>query len=91
MSSDQNNQDPQISRRTFMGGALATTAAATTVLPGCKFVAGSGSNTIPEPPNFPAEIELYQQSFINWARETKVAGVWFCSPQTGEDVVTLAN
>lgn len=32
------------------------------------FVAGSGSNTIPAPPNFPEGIELFQQGFINWAR-----------------------
>lgn len=79
-----------MSRRKFIGGAVAT-AAATTVLPGCKFVAGSGSNTIPEPPQFPLDIELYQKSFINWAREVKIAGVWFCAPKTGEDVVTVAN
>lgn len=90
MSSNDSNSSVEFSRRKFMGGAMAT-AAATTVLPGCRFVAGSGSNTIPEPPDFPAGIELYQQSFINWARETKVAGVWFCSPQTADDVVTLAN
>lgn len=57
-----------LSRRTFVGGALATASAAT-VLPGCKFVASSGSNTIPAPPNFPEGIELFQQGFINWARE----------------------
>jgi hypothetical protein len=69
-----------LSRRAFLGNALATAAAAT-VLPGCKVVAGSGSNTIPVPPNFPQGIEVYQQGFINWARETKVAGVWSCSPK----------
>lgn len=79
-----------MSRRKFMGTALAAAGAAT-VLPGCKFVAGSGSNTIPEPPDFPQGIELYQQGFINWARETKVNGVWSCSPATAEDLSVLAN
>ncbi|MDY6921200.1 MAG: twin-arginine translocation signal domain-containing protein [Pseudomonadota bacterium] len=55
---------PAFSRRKFLGGAAAT-AAAGTLLPGCRFVAGSGSNTIPEPPDFPAEVELYQQGFVN--------------------------
>ncbi|MCG8315546.1 MAG: FAD-binding protein [Pseudomonadales bacterium] len=90
MENNSKDQSISLSRRRFMTAAVATTATAT-VLPGCKFVAGSGSNTIPEPPNFPAGIELYQQEFINWARETKIAGVWFTAPQTAEDVVTLAN
>lgn len=90
MGSGDTTQISTLSRRKFMGAALAT-AAASSVLPGCKFVAGSGSNTIPEPPNFPAGIQLFQQGFINWARETKVAGVWSCSPNNGADVVTLAN
>mgnify|MGYP002853648948 CR=1 FL=1 len=81
---------PAFSRRKFLGGAAAT-AAAGTLLPGCRFVAGSGSNTIPEPPDFPAEVELYQQGFVNWARETKIAGVWFCSPRSALEVVTVAN
>ena len=90
MKAENNNQQPEFSRRKFLGGAAAT-AAATTLLPGCKFIAGSGSNTIPEPPEFPAGIELYQQTFVNWARETKISGVWFCSPRNGEEVLEVAN
>ncbi|MGB3623046.1 FAD-binding protein [Ketobacter sp. MCCC 1A13808] len=89
MSSESVKHGLSFTRRKFMGAALA--AGAVTTLPGCKFVAGSGSNTIPEPPDFPPGIELYQQGFINWARETKVSGVWSCSPVTADDVVTLAN
>lgn len=89
-SSSNNNHGPSLSRRKFLGGTVATVAAGT-VLPGCKFVAGSGSNTIPMPPEFPTGIELYQQSFVNWARETKISGVWFCSPRSAEEVVTVAN
>ena len=88
--SSNTNATGAFSRRKFLGGAVATTASVS-LLPGCKFVAGSGSNTIPEPPNFPAGIELYQQGFVNWAREIKIAGVWFSSPKSGEDVVKLAN
>lgn len=90
MTAEANSRPTGLSRRTFVGGALATASAAT-VLPGCKFVAGSGSNTIPVPPNFPEGIELFQQGFINWARETKVAGVWSCSPMNAADVARLAN
>lgn len=90
MSAEVSISNHAVTRRRFMGTALAT-AAAGSVLPGCKFVAGSGSNTLPVPPNFPAGIELFQQGFINWARETKIAGVWSCSPRTAADVVTLAN
>lgn len=80
---------PSLSRRKFLGSAA--TVAAGSMLTGCKFVAGSGSNTIPEPPAFPAGIELYQQGFVNWARETKISGVWFCSPRTAEEVLAVAN
>lgn len=90
MSADDSIASHSLTRRRFMETALAT-AAAGSVLPGCKFVAGSGNNTLPVPPNFPVGIELYQQGFINWARETKIAGVWSCSPRNAEDVVTLAN
>ncbi|RLU04215.1 MAG: FAD-binding protein [Ketobacter sp.] len=90
MKAENNSQQTEFSRRKFLGGAAAT-AAATTLLPGCKFVAGSGSNTIPEPPEFPEGVELYQQTFINWARETKISGVWFCSPRDGEEVLAVAN
>ena len=90
MKAENNNQQPEFSRRKFLGGAAAT-AAATTLLPGCKFIAGSGSNTIPEPPAFPEGVELYQQTFVNWARETKISGVWFCSPRDGEEVLAVAN
>lgn len=89
-SATDNNDNPSISRRKFLGGTLAT-AAATTILPGCKVVAGSGSNTLPEPPEFPTGIELYQQAFENWAREVKISGVWFCSPRTPDEILIVAN
>ncbi|OUS25467.1 hypothetical protein A9Q99_21315 [Gammaproteobacteria bacterium 45_16_T64] len=88
-TSDEKN-NTSMSRRKFLGGTLAT-AAAGTVLPGCKVVAGSGSNTIPEPPQFPENIELYQRTFTNWAREVKISGVWFCSPMTADEVLQVAN
>lgn len=89
MSADNPSYLSNLSRRQFIRGAAASSAVA--FMPGCKFVAGSGSNTIPEPPNFPEGIELYQQGFINWAREIKIAGVWFSSPKSAADVVVLAN
>ncbi len=81
---------PVITRRKFIGRTIAA-AIATSVLPGCRIVAGSGNNTIPEPPNFPQGILLYQEAYENWARETKIRSLWTCSPATPADVVRVAN
>lgn len=78
-----------LSRRTFLTGAAS--AAALTFLPSERIYASTRRNTIPVPPNFPAGITLYQQTYTNWAQELSVANVWTCSPATSADVVTLAN
>ncbi|HET8704818.1 MAG TPA: cholesterol oxidase substrate-binding domain-containing protein, partial [Pseudomonadales bacterium] len=90
MTSANNTPRSVLTRRNFVKGTLAM-AAAGTFLPGCKHSSGSGSNTIPVPPDFPQSISLYQQTFINWARETIIPDVWFCSPANPEDVITVAN
>lgn len=43
------------------------------------------------PPAFPAGVELYRQSYRNWAGEIRVDDVWTCAPATAADVVTVAN
>jgi FAD/FMN-containing dehydrogenase len=43
------------------------------------------------PPNFPPGISLYQQAFINWARDISVDPMWTCTPTTPADVATVCN
>jgi len=86
---DSTDASTGLTRRTFISGVAG--AAALTLMPGERLYAGSGKNTIPVPPNFPAGIPLYQQTYTNWAQEISVADVWTCSPATPADVVTLAN
>lgn len=81
------SQPYTMTRRFFLRTAAtaASAAAAASLLPGCL------PPTIPPPPSFPANIDLYQQQFANWAREVIIPDVWFCSPTSGADAVTLAN
>jgi hypothetical protein len=82
---------PRISRRGLLAGAGAGAAvAALGWVPGIRLPA-SRATTIPTPPNFPAGIPLYQQTFVNWAQQIDIPGVWTCSPRSDADVVTLAN
>ncbi len=81
------------SRRTFLKHSAATAAASTfgALLPGQKILAGSRWATMDAPPHLPPELEVYQKTFINWAREVVIPDVWFCSPRTAEEMVTLSN
>jgi cholesterol oxidase-like protein/FAD binding domain-containing protein len=80
-----------ISRRGLLAGAGAGVAAAALGwMPGVRIPAGNAS-TLASPPNFPAGISLYQQTFTNWAQQISVANVWTCTPASDADVVTLAN
>ena len=78
-----------ISRRKVLAGAAGV--AALTLIPGKRVYAASGQATIATPTNFPAGIPLYQQTYVNWAKEIVVPDVWTCSPASPDDVVTLAN
>jgi Cholesterol oxidase, substrate-binding/FAD binding domain len=81
-----------ISRRGLLAGAGAGIAAASLGwLPGVRIPAASAQSTLATPPNFPSSISLYQQSFVNWAQQIDIADVWYCSPQSDTDVVTVAN
>jgi FAD/FMN-containing dehydrogenase len=85
-----------ISRRGLLAGAGAGIAAATLStslgwVPGTRIPAASAASTAASPPNFPSGISLYQQSFVNWAQQIAIPGVWYCSPQSDADVVTVAN
>jgi hypothetical protein len=86
---NNNTHQYKMTRRVFLRttATAATAAVAANVLPGCL----PTTPTIPPPPGFPAGIALYQQQFENWAREVITPDLWFCSPQSGADLVTLAN
>ncbi|HEX4274033.1 MAG TPA: cholesterol oxidase substrate-binding domain-containing protein [Bryobacteraceae bacterium] len=43
------------------------------------------------PPNFPANIEVQQETFENWDGVINVPNVWTCAPKSGADVVTVCN
>jgi FAD/FMN-containing dehydrogenase len=45
----------------------------------------------PVPPDFPAGVEHYRQSYRNWAGELRADDVWTAVARTAQDVVTLAN
>jgi FAD/FMN-containing dehydrogenase len=80
-----------LSRRGLLAAAGAGVAgAALGWLPGIRVPAGRGS-TIPTPPNFPAGIPLYQQTYQNWSQQATIDNVWTATPATPADVVTLAN
>ncbi|WP_037606400.1 cholesterol oxidase substrate-binding domain-containing protein [Streptacidiphilus rugosus] len=81
-----------LSRRALLG-ASAAAALATVVqwTPLGRIAVASAATTIAAPPQFPASIPLYQQTFQNWSGEVVVEGLWSCSPASAADVVTLAN
>jgi FAD/FMN-containing dehydrogenase len=45
----------------------------------------------PRPPHFPADIDLYRQTYQNWAENYYVEGLWTCAPRSPLDVVRIAN
>ena len=53
---------------------------------------GSGiSATIAAPPNFPADIPLAQQRFVNWATTIEFDAVWTATARDAQDIVRLAE
>jgi FAD/FMN-containing dehydrogenase len=85
------DRSPYLSRRALLAGAGAGAAvAALGWVPGIRIPAGQAS-TIPTPPNFPAGISLYQQTYQNWSEQATIDNVWTCAPTSDAEVVTLAN
>jgi FAD/FMN-containing dehydrogenase len=56
------------------------------ILPG-----GISNGNCATPPNFPTSIPLTQQTFKNWADDIIVSNLWTATPNTAQDVVTIAN
>ncbi len=71
------------SRRRFLG------ASAVAWLPVGALLPGEGAGD--PPPAFPSGIDLYRQSYQNWAGEIRTDDLWTCAPRTPADVVLLAN
>jgi FAD/FMN-containing dehydrogenase len=83
-----------VSRRQFLGASVTAAAAAFGLSqwgPVLEVPAASAQSTLPVPPLFPTDIDLYQQAFENWSEEIVLDDVWTCAPRSADDAVTLAN
>jgi FAD/FMN-containing dehydrogenase len=85
------HSENNLSRRKFLGDAskFAAAGALTGWLPAFRITAAEAACSTPA--NFPAGITLYQQAYINWARDIAVDPMWTCAPATPADVVTVCN
>jgi FAD/FMN-containing dehydrogenase len=43
------------------------------------------------PPDFPADVPLYQETYQNWAGEIRVSPLWTCAPRAAGDIVAVVN
>jgi hypothetical protein len=43
------------------------------------------------PPNFPADVEITQETFENWSLAINVSNLWTCVPKTEAQVVEVCN
>jgi FAD/FMN-containing dehydrogenase len=94
-SDEQPDEQPgkersRLSRRAFLGAAGAT-AALTTLQWTPAFRVSAAEAATAAPPSFPTGLTPYQQAWTNWSGEIVVGSVWIVSPNTPQDVVTLAN
>jgi Cholesterol oxidase, substrate-binding/FAD binding domain len=79
-----------ITRRGLLAGAgIAAAAASLGWIPGERIPAAQAQTSTPT--NFPSGIDLYQQSFVNWAQQIDISDVWYCAPSSASQVVTVAN
>ena len=87
---DRDDKPLCISRRALLAGAgLGVAAASLGWIPGERIPAAIAQTSTPV--NFPSGIDLYQQSFVNWAQQIDIPDVWYCAPSSAAEVVTLAN
>ena len=89
--SSEHTEAAGLSRRKFLDGAGKFAAAGALVgwLP--AFRIGAAEAACSTPTGFPSGITLYQQAYINWARDIAVNPMWACAPATPADVVTVCN
>lgn len=79
----------ELSRRRFLKKS-AVAGAAAVWLPAFRIPAAEASDC-PPPPNFPTGIELFQQTFENWAKGIVVDDLWTCAPRDPEECVAVVN
>jgi FAD/FMN-containing dehydrogenase len=79
------------SRRAFLASTGAATAGALVWTPVFRATPANALTTATPPPNFPAQIPIYQQAYQNWSGAIQIDNLWTCAPTTDQDVLTLAN
>lgn len=92
-----------VSRRGFLGKAAAAAAGAAALTgmgwapafalpaPGSTGSGGGPVSNLPLPPDFPQDIPLAQQGYVNWAKDIRFDAVWTATARTPDDVVRIAN
>jgi FAD/FMN-containing dehydrogenase len=88
----EQGEENGVQRRSFIGGAakLAAAGALAGWVPAFRITSAEAA-TCAAPPSFPAGITLYQQAYINWARDISVDPTWTCAPTTPAQIVTICN
>jgi len=81
----------QLSRRAFVAGGAAAGLALLTPLGRVDAATAQTMGATNVPPDFPAGIALYQQTYQNWAQQITVDGLWTCAPKSADEVVAIAN
>jgi FAD/FMN-containing dehydrogenase len=92
-----NNENKKIkylnSRRKFISnfGKIAIASTSFSSIPFLKkSFAHVRTNTVPLP-NFPREIDVFQQRYKNWSCEIDVKSVWTCLPKTPFEITAVVN
>src|SRR3954451_19045512 len=79
-----------VSRRELLAAA-AVAGLAGRWTPGLRIGRADAAATCASPPGFPPGIDLFQQTFENWAKQIVVDDLWTCAPRNAGQVVTIAN
>lgn len=83
---------PILSRRGLLGAAAGAALVMGTGWSHAGAVPlGDPAATIAAPPNFPADIPLAQQRFVNWAKTIEFDAVWTATARDAQDIVRLAD
>ncbi len=89
MSAEDREDRAQVGRRQFVAGAAAGVIAGW--LPAFRVSPASAQATCAPPPNFPAGVPVYQQSYHNWSGEIQISSLWTCAPRNTTDVLSIVN
>ncbi len=78
-----------LSRRRFLKNTAVIGAVAW--VPAMRIGPAHADASCPPPPNFPPHVELFQQTFENWAKAIRVDDLWTAAPRTAQECADLAN